>query len=186
MYLSNICYLNGHIVTYYVLFVNNTLLCDFSNHSRVCILITDVSRGGNVYAPNDFFLHIYLWAVWAFDWFSTLYTWLKKTKLLSATKLFRRLVISRGLKLITTHQNRLGVFYICQIFIVQGTHAVTFYTWLVISTLMAGSELYTSLMCGLVFLLFNSPAVFVKYLLGVQLLVDILYVFAIRTSRAII
>ena len=61
MYLSNICYLNGHIVTYYVWFVNNTLLCVFSNHSRVCILITDVCRGGNVTPPHQWFLFLQIY-----------------------------------------------------------------------------------------------------------------------------
>ena len=55
-------------------------------------------------------------AVWAADWFSTLYISLEKTILLSATKLFRRPASFSGHKLITTHQNRLGVFYTYSIY----------------------------------------------------------------------
>ena len=182
IYLLNFICFNEHIVTYFIRFVILRLLCIFCKHSRVCILTTDFFRGGNVNPPSDFFSFIWFTKVFVkyflfyltysyildmicypqdllhllnallfnalprlylifwkpfrtgtclylssdtdsepsrrVDWFSTLYTWLKKTKLLSATKLFRRLVISRGLKLITTHQNRLSVFYICQVFIV--------------------------------------------------------------------
>ena len=56
MYLLNFICLNEHIVTYFIWFVILALLCIFCNPSRVCILITDFCRGGNVNPPVIFFL----------------------------------------------------------------------------------------------------------------------------------